>query len=74
MSSKYDLTVIAPCYNEENNINALATRLLKVFSKHHIRGQIVLVNDCSTDRTGEYIDELAAKHPEVKPIHHQTNK
>jgi len=74
MSSKYDLTVIAPCYNEENNVNALATRLLKVFSKHHIKGQIILVNDCSTDRTREYIDELATKHPEVKVIHHQTNK
>lgn len=72
--NKYDLTVIAPCYNEESNVHALSSRLLKTFAKHEISGQIVLVNDCSKDKTGELINELSQKHPEIKAVHHSVNK
>lgn len=73
-TEKYDLTVIAPCYNEEANVDTLSTRLIATFNKHGIKGQVVLVNDCSTDSTAEKINALDANHPEVKAIHHSQNK
>ena len=40
-AGKIDLSVIAPCFNEENNIIALVSRLESTFTKHGIKGQIV---------------------------------
>lgn len=74
MTDEYDVSVIAPCFNEESNVVALSTRLIKVFQKHNLKGEVILVNDFSTDRTGAVIDELASKYPEVKSFHHSVNK
>jgi phenylacetate-CoA ligase len=69
-----DLSVIAPCFNEEANVPLLVARLLAVFERRGIAGEIVLVNDCSTDRTGAVIDSLAAEHAEVVAVHHPRNR
>lgn len=69
-----ELSVIAPCFNEEANVSPLVSRLVAVFQRRKIAGEIVLVNDCSTDATGRVIDSLAARHPEVVAIHHPENR
>jgi phenylacetate-CoA ligase len=69
-----DLSVIAPCYNEEGNVVPLVSRLLAVFERRKIAGEIVLVNDCSTDGTGRILDQLAVAHPEVRVVHHRQNR
>jgi phenylacetate-CoA ligase len=69
-----ELSVIAPCYNEEGNVVPLVSRLLAVFERRKIAGEIVLVNDCSTDATGRILDQLAAAHPEVRVVHHTQNR
>jgi phenylacetate-CoA ligase len=71
---RIDLSVIAPCFNEEPNVSLLTSRLLAVFERRQIAGEIVLVDDCSTDGTGPLIDDLAVRHPEVVAIHHQQNQ
>jgi phenylacetate-CoA ligase len=68
------LSVIAPCFNEEANVGALVSRLLAVFDRWKLAGEVVLVNDCSTDETGRIIDALAAQHSEVVAIHHRHNR
>ena len=73
-SDKIQLSVVAPCYNEATNIPELVSRLMAVFAKRKLRGQIVLVNDASTDNTGPLIDELARKHPEIIAVHHERNR
>lgn len=73
-TAKYNLTVIGPAYNESRNIIELAERLQSVFSKKNINGQILLVDDYSTDDTGKIMDELAAVHSNVKIIHNQSNQ
>ncbi|MBM3227723.1 glycosyltransferase [Candidatus Peribacteria bacterium] len=68
------LSVIAPCYNEENNIRQLAERLLMLFEKHSISGEVVLINDASTDRTQEIGDMLVAQYSNVHCIRHDRNQ
>jgi phenylacetate-CoA ligase len=74
VTGRIDLSVVAPCFNEEANVVPLVARLLAVFDRRQIAGEIVLVNDCSTDATGRVIDDLAGRHPEVVTIHHLRNR
>ncbi len=53
----------------------LVDRLRRVLEASSIRGEIVLVDDGSRDRTAPMIDALAARHPgEVVAVHHRTNR
>ncbi len=69
-----ELSVVVPCYNEAGNLPELVARLLSVFEKRKVRGEIVLINDGSRDDTGKVVDSLAQTHPEVAPVHHERNR
>jgi glycosyltransferase involved in cell wall biosynthesis len=70
-----EISVVAPCYNEMENANALTERLLHLFTKRGLQGEVVLVNDGSRDETGRVIDELARKYPDnVVAVHHPKNQ
>jgi phenylacetate-CoA ligase len=58
-----DLTVIAPCLNEELNIPELVRRTLAVFERGELNGELILVDDGSTDATRDVIARLATEHP-----------
>lgn len=68
------LSIIAPCYNEENNVEQLTERLLAVFEKHAIAGEVILVDDASTDRTREIADKLSTLHQNVHCVRHERNR
>lgn len=70
----YDLSIVAPCYNEMENAKALTERLQHVFAKRKLRGEVVLVNDGSRDSTGAVIDALAAQYDNVVAVHHPVNR
>ncbi len=69
----YELSVIAPCYNEEGNLRELVNRLRNAFWTKNIVGEIVLVDDGSTDGTGPLVDQLAQEQPNVIAVHHGKN-
>lgn len=53
------LSIIVPAYNEENNIEILIKKLIKLnFSNLEFDKEIIVINDGSTDRTGEIIDSF----------------
>ncbi len=62
--SECELSVIVPCFNEEANIPELTERVLRVFEVGSLTGELVLVDDGSTDRTAEVIGALQRSHPE----------
>jgi glycosyltransferase involved in cell wall biosynthesis len=62
-----DLSLIMPCYNEEENLDYSIPKLIQAFERANYRLQLVAVDNGSLDRTGELIAELAAKYPEVTP-------
>ncbi len=53
-----DLSLIIPCYNEENNIKRFFEECEKAFFGSDIKTQYVFVNDGSTDKTGEVLKNL----------------
>ena len=69
-----DISLFIPAYNEEENVAPLVDKIAKTFSDNRINGEIVFVNDGSTDRTGEEAEKAAARHDFMKVVHHRTNR
>ena len=60
------VSVIIPVFNRAHLIgDAVAS----VLAQHGARFEIVIVNDGSTDATGQVVDELAQRHPQITAIH-----
>jgi 1,2-diacylglycerol 3-beta-glucosyltransferase len=62
------VTVIVSARNEERDLPACIASLLALDYPTD-KLQIVLVDDCSTDRTGALVDSTAAEHPHVVAMH-----
>ena len=60
-----ELTVVAPAFNEEANLPELVRRVLETLEVGKVSGELVLIDDGSTDGTARVIRELEKKHPGV---------
>jgi len=65
--------VIIPAYNEEQSLSELTERTVQVLSSGDFNGEVIIVNDGSTDKTREVADELVKKYKIVKVFHHRRN-
>lgn len=66
------ITVIMPALNEELNIRDAIQSVLHSFDEYEIAGEIVVVNDGSTDRTEEIIIQEMSKDARVLLLSHKT--
>lgn len=64
------ITVIIPAYNAEKYIRSCVE---SVAAQTYVHLEIIIINDGSTDQTGQLLDELALKDSRIKVIH-QENK
>lgn len=62
------LTVVMPCYNEEKTLARITSAVLS----SPLVGELVIVDDCSTDGTASEIDRLM--DPRVRSIRHERNQ
>ena len=70
-----ELSVVAPVYNEVENLEPLVRELRDVLAPHGWRLEIVLVNDGSTDGSEAKIGELArASRGVVRGVHLRVNR
>ena len=70
------LSVIVPAYNEEATIQTILTTLAGVKLLHNISMEIIVVNDCSRDKTAERLQQFIDSNPQVniRAFHHEKNK
>lgn len=52
---KYELSVVLPCLNEEESIGICVEKISQVFSEQNVSGEIIVVDNGSTDRSVEII-------------------
>lgn len=71
---KHQITIFFPCFNEEQNVERVTREALTVASQISDDYEIIIVNDGSRDRTAEIAEQLATQNPQVRVIHHETNK
>jgi phenylacetate-CoA ligase len=69
-----ELSVIVPCLNEEGNVPELTGRVGDVLSVGGIDGELILVDDGSTDGTWAAIEAASAQHPFVVGRRHGQNR
>ena len=65
---KITYSVIAPIYNEKENLSELHRRVSEVMEKTGKPWELVLVDDGSIDGSTEMIRELAKKDKHVRPV------
>ena len=72
--SRFDFSIIMAVYNVEGHLPKVIQTLLKqsVGFENHV--QLILVDDGSSDKTGEICDEYAAKYPENIIVLHQDHQ
>ena len=64
------ISIVVPIYNEEKTLDKIiaAVENADVFG---LEKEIILVNDCSKDKSKEILEKYAQKH---KVLHHKVNK
>ena len=62
----YDLTVIIPTFNEEANIRNIVMAVDAVFHEHSLHGQVLVVDDNSSDGTIGIVNELKRQKDNVE--------
>lgn len=63
------LSVVVPVYNEETTLGPVVSKLLNV----PCLLEIIIVDDCSSDGTGEVARQLADLHAQVRVVRHARN-
>ncbi|MEW6386721.1 MAG: glycosyltransferase family 2 protein [Thermodesulfobacteriota bacterium] len=70
MPEKLDVSIIMPALNEEEHIEAAIGNSLEALDHFGLDGEIIAVNDGSTDRTEELITAASLRDPRVRLLHH----
>lgn len=69
-----NLSLVMPCYNEEDIVEYTINRLLEAFRRAGYQLELIAVDNGSSDRTGEIIWGLAAQNPNVVPHRVEVNQ
>lgn len=69
------LSIIIPVYNEEKLVPQVIEKLLTVnYTSHISLVEIVIVDDCSTDKTNQVISDFIRGKENISLIKHEINK
>lgn len=59
------LSIIIPAYNEEKTIIPILQKIIEVDLLQGVRKELIIVNDCSNDKTEELVLGYKIRHPEI---------
>ncbi|NQT22054.1 MAG: glycosyltransferase family 2 protein [Candidatus Omnitrophica bacterium] len=69
----FQLSIVIPVYNEEENIRPLHDSITKVVKGAKLSYEIIFVDDGSTDRSREVIKSIISQDGNVHPIYFKKN-
>ena len=67
------LSVVVPCYNEEQTLAQVVAKVGAARTSG-LTMEIVIVDDCSSDRSHAIAMDLAAADPRIQVFHHDVNQ
>ena len=73
------MTIFFPMWNEEETIERAAAAAFEAGDALVQQGEVaeyevLIVDDASTDDTGAMADKIAGEHPNVRVVHHESNR
>lgn len=72
-NSSVDISVVVPLYNEDESLPELYAWIERVMNANGFSFEVIFVNDGSTDRSWEVIEELQQRSSHVKGIKFRRN-
>jgi putative flippase GtrA len=71
---RHGISVVLPAFNEEEIIARTVESVLDALNAWDMDFEVLVVNDGSTDRTGEIVAALGDAHPRVRLVSHAINE
>lgn len=72
--SNFKISVVVPAYNEEENIPLLLENFDKMFRESKLEGEVLLVDDGSTDNTLKLAKDYEKKYSFLKALTNKTHR
>lgn len=72
-TSEYELTIVVPVYNEEDNMERLEKELSEFLPKASVRSCVLFVNDGSKDSSLDKIRDICGRHDDFYYISSNAN-
>ncbi|MBC7920311.1 MAG: glycosyltransferase family 2 protein [Ferruginibacter sp.] len=72
----HTLSILIPVYNEERTIADVLDKIRRVELINRIAKEVIVVNDCSRDRSEDVIQDYIGQHPDlpIRYFRHQQNQ
>ncbi|MBU2637739.1 MAG: glycosyltransferase [Nanoarchaeota archaeon] len=67
------VSVVIPAYNEEKSLPLLVEKTGRAFKAGKISGELLIMNDGSTDNTEQVLNMLGKKYPFLRCLRHRAN-
>jgi len=68
-----DFALVIPAYNEAEMVPDLIRELRETFRRHHLNGEVLVVDDGSTDGTAERVEAEGEGWEPLRVLRHRTN-
>lgn len=68
-----DISVVVPLFNEDESLPELCAWVDRVMKQNNFSYEMIMVDDGSTDRSWEVIENLSSTNPNIKGIKFQRN-
>lgn len=62
------LSIVVPSYNEQGNLIPLVTAIRAVMEPLKVSYEVIIADDCSTDRSWEILKTLGAADPKIRAL------
>ena len=73
MSSKLDISVVVPFFNEEESLPELVAWIDRVATTNQLSYEIIMVDDGSTDGAWGVVEQLKEQYPQIRAISFMRN-
>jgi len=68
-----ELSIVIPCFNEEDNVRAICAAVRDEAERHVASFEILLIDNASTDRTRAILREVCAEDARIRAIFNNRN-
>ena len=68
------LSIVIPAYNEALRLGSTLEKVRQYLESRNYSGELIVVDDGSTDQTGQLLEEVQRLHPAVRVLRNDSNR